>query len=73
VLTNLHHLDTARQYCDRIVAMQAGRVVFDGTPAELTSQRVRDIYGVSEDEFDEAASEETPGRPHAARTRFAVV
>jgi phosphonate transport system ATP-binding protein len=57
VLTNLHHLDTARQYCDRIVAMQAGRVMFDGPPVELTGGRVREIYGVSEDEFDDQAEE----------------
>jgi phosphonate transport system ATP-binding protein len=57
VLTNLHHLDTARQYCDRIVAMQAGRVMFDGPPVELTGARVREIYGVSEDEFDDQAEE----------------
>jgi phosphonate transport system ATP-binding protein len=64
VLTNLHHLDTARQYCDRIVAMQSGRVMFDGPPADLTGARVREIYGVSEDEFDDeaeaAASPQTP-------------
>lgn len=57
VLTNLHHLDTARHYCDRIVAMQAGRVMFDGPPAALTGEKVREIYGVSEDEFDEQAEE----------------
>ena len=51
VLVNLHHLDTARAYCDRIVAMQKGRVVFDGSPAELTPERVALIYGVSESEF----------------------
>ncbi|MGI4953029.1 MAG: phosphonate ABC transporter ATP-binding protein [Janthinobacterium lividum] len=51
VLVNLHHLDTARHYCDRIVALAAGQVVFDGTPTELTPERVRDVYGVSEDEF----------------------
>ena len=55
VLCNLHHLDTARIYCDRIVAMQLGRIVFDGTPAELTAEKVRDIYGVSEDEFHDSA------------------
>jgi phosphonate transport system ATP-binding protein len=58
VLVNLHHLDTARAYCDRIVAMMAGRVVFDGTPAELTPQKVRDVYGVSEDEFEDGAMPE---------------
>lgn len=51
VLCNLHHLDTARAYCDRIVAMQDGRIVFDGTPPELTAAKVREVYGVSEDEF----------------------
>jgi phosphonate transport system ATP-binding protein len=56
VLCNLHHLDTAREYCDRIVAMQSGRVVFDGAPAELTAARVRDVYGVDEAEFEEQAA-----------------
>ena len=51
VLCNLHHLDTARSYCDRIVAMQSGRIVFDGTPADLTAAKVQDISGVTEDEF----------------------
>ncbi len=55
VLTNLHHLDTARHYCDRIIAMQAGRVMFDGPPAALDGDKVRAIYGVSEDEFDDHA------------------
>jgi len=66
VLCNLHHLDTAREYCDRIVAMQAGRIVFDGTPAELTASRVREIYGVSEDEFEEQAMAEAPVRRASA-------
>jgi phosphonate transport system ATP-binding protein len=65
VLTNLHHLDTARHYCDRIVAMQAGRVMFDGPPAMLTGEKVREIYGVSEDEFDEQAEEAV--KPKAQR------
>jgi phosphonate transport system ATP-binding protein len=72
VLTNLHHLDTARHYCDRIVAMQAGRVMFDGTPAELTGERVRAIYGVSEDEFDEDVAEAAPARARAARDGLAL-
>jgi phosphonate transport system ATP-binding protein len=55
VLVNLHTLDTARAYCDRIVAMRAGRVMFDGTARQLTDDVVRDIYGVDGlAEFDEA-------------------
>ena len=52
VITNLHTLDTARAYCQRIVGMAEGRVVFDGPPTELTAEAVRRIYG-AEDDFDE--------------------
>ncbi|WP_035101219.1 phosphonate ABC transporter ATP-binding protein [Devosia sp. LC5] len=45
VITNLHTLDTARAYCERIIGMAAGKVVFDGTPDELTSEVARTIYG----------------------------
>ncbi|WP_299861857.1 phosphonate ABC transporter ATP-binding protein [uncultured Hoeflea sp.] len=49
VLTNLHTLDTARAYCERVIGMAAGKVVFDGPPDELTSETVRMIYGASDD------------------------
>ena len=57
ILVNLHTLDTAREYCDRIIAMRAGRVMFDGTAKQLTDDVVRDIYG-SEGlaEFSEAVT-----------------
>ena len=45
VICNLHTLDTARAYCERIIGMAAGKVVFDGAPEQLTSQAVSDIYG----------------------------
>jgi len=55
VLVNLHTLDTARAYCHRIIAMRAGRVMFDGTARQLTDDVVRDIYGSDGlREFDEA-------------------
>jgi phosphonate transport system ATP-binding protein len=56
VVTNLHTLDTARSYCGRIIGMQAGRIVFDGTPDELTESAAREIYGADglEDAFSEA-------------------
>jgi len=61
VLVNLHDLDTARYYCDRIVAMQAGRVMFDGAPEALTEERVRAIYGLSEAEFAAEAARQGLG------------
>lgn len=45
VITNLHTLDTARAYCERIIGMAGGRVVFDGAPHELTADAVQEIYG----------------------------
>lgn len=55
VIANLHTLDTARAYCDRIVGMRDGRVVFDGTPEQLTRGAARDIYGADES-FSEATT-----------------
>lgn len=55
VITNLHTLDTARAYCERIIGMADGCVVFDGTPDELTEAAAREIYGA--DGMDEAFSE----------------
>ncbi len=47
VLVNLHHLDTAREYCGRIIGMSAGRVVFDGPPEALTEARIAQVYGAA--------------------------
>ncbi|CDP50917.1 phosphonate ABC transporter ATP-binding protein [Paradevosia shaoguanensis] len=55
VITNLHTLDTARNYCERIIGMQGGCVVFDGSPDELTTDVARRIYGA--DGLEEAFSE----------------
>lgn len=46
VLCNLHALDVARNYCDRLVGMSAGRVVFDGVPDALSESVVQDLYGM---------------------------
>ncbi len=49
VITNLHTLDTARAYCERIIGMAGGKVVFDGPPSALTASAVREIYGSDKD------------------------
>jgi len=56
VIANLHTLDTARRYCDRVIGMRDGRMVFDGTPAQLTTGVARDIYGAGADFSEEATS-----------------
>ena len=55
VIANLHTLDTARRYCDRVIGMRQGRIVFDGTPEQLTTGIAREIYGAGAD-FSEAAT-----------------
>lgn len=55
VIANLHTLDTARRYCDRLIGMRDGRIVFDGRPDQLTTGVARDIYGAGAD-FSEAAT-----------------
>jgi phosphonate transport system ATP-binding protein len=52
ILCNLHTLDAARQYCERIVGMAKGRIVFDGIPAKLTPAAMREIYQGQDDDAD---------------------
>ena len=67
VICNLHTLDTARNYCDRIVGMQDGRIIFDGTPDLLTTQMAREIYGAEgEEAFNEAATSTSLAGPKPA-------
>jgi phosphonate transport system ATP-binding protein len=46
VMCNLHSLDLARNYCGRLIGMAAGKVVFDGTPEQLTESEARRLYGL---------------------------
>lgn len=55
VICNLHTLDTARAYCDRVIGMAAGAVVFDDSPEALTDEKAREIYGAEADEAFEAS------------------
>ena len=49
VLCNIHSLDLAHQYCERLVGMAAGRIVFDGPPSALTDAVARTLYGMEAD------------------------
>ncbi|MBY3246132.1 phosphonate ABC transporter ATP-binding protein [Rhizobium laguerreae] len=71
VVTNLHTLDTARSYCERIVGMAAGRVVFDGKPSELTAAAVSEIYGRDRDGagIDESMTSTSVNIPVSASVR----
>ena len=60
VLCNLHSLELARTYCDRLVGMANGRVVFEGAPGELTDAVARELYGI---EAKEAVGDERLAAP----------
>ncbi len=54
VLVSLHQVAVALRYCDRVVALKAGRVVYDGPTAQLTESQLKDLYGSDSDlVFDE--------------------
>src|SRR5260370_24393733 len=60
VLCNLHSLDLARSYCDRLIGMSAGRIVFDGAPAALTEHIARELYDLEANEVMGTAGAGTP-------------
>ncbi len=44
VLVNVHTIEHARRYADRIIGMRRGRIVHDGPSSELTDAVVDGIY-----------------------------
>ena len=73
VLCNLHSLDLARGYCNRLIGMKAARVVFDGRPEALTDDVVVDLYGLEANDVLDLSGEmpAQPNRPAGAVERAA--
>ena len=65
VLCNLHSLELARRYCDRLIGMSAGRVVFDGAPATLTDHIARELYDLEANEVMGGGPAVVPDGPNA--------
>jgi phosphonate transport system ATP-binding protein len=45
VIVNIHDVELAKRYADRIVGLSGGHKVYDGSPADLTDATLRQIYG----------------------------
>ena len=45
VLINIHHVDLALKYADRVIGIKAGEIVYDGPSAEVDSEVLKQIYG----------------------------
>jgi phosphonate transport system ATP-binding protein len=56
VIVNLHHIDFARRYGKRVLAMRGGRLVMDGTADDLNRDSVAEVYGARVDEAFEDLS-----------------
>ncbi|MBA4263628.1 MAG: phosphonate ABC transporter ATP-binding protein [Comamonadaceae bacterium] len=52
VLCTLHQVDLAREFADRIVALRAGQVVFDGPPQALDDSTLRHVFGAHQARSD---------------------
>ncbi|MCB9160282.1 MAG: phosphonate ABC transporter ATP-binding protein [Caldilineaceae bacterium] len=45
VLCSLHFLDLVHAYADRVIALNEGKLMFDGPPEEIDDRKFKDIYG----------------------------
>jgi phosphonate transport system ATP-binding protein len=65
VMCNLHSVEIARAYCDRLIGMNAGRVMFDGPPQQLTQSVIRDLYGFESASVPTNDAQAGPSKPPA--------
>jgi phosphonate transport system ATP-binding protein len=70
LVVSLHNVAMARKYCDRIIALRSGELVFDGPPIALDDVTLRNLYGASTDELllDESPVE----RPRSVALHFTL-
>jgi len=47
MIVNLHFMDIAMEYADRIIGMRDGKIVFDGPVEEVDEETFEEIYGYS--------------------------
>jgi phosphonate transport system ATP-binding protein len=63
VIANLHHLDAVREYAERVIALRAGAVVFDGRPEQLTPEIARGLYYGEEEQAQRTHDAGTSSSP----------
>ena len=44
ILLNIHHVDLALQYCDRVIGVREGQIVFDGPAETITQEQIDEVY-----------------------------
>ena len=51
LVISLHDVALARRYCERVVALRDGALVFDGPTSALTTPFLRELYGTAAEEL----------------------
>ncbi len=49
IICNLHSLEIAKKYCDRLIGLSEGEVVFDGKPNQLTADIAKKLYDLDDE------------------------
>lgn len=49
IICNLHSLEIAKKYCDRLIGLSEGKVVFDGKPNDLTADISKKLYDLDDE------------------------
>lgn len=60
IIANMHHVDMALNYADRVIGIRQGKIVFDGPSSEITNSILKEVYGreiTDEDILAEAPKE----------------
>ena len=70
VVVTLHQVDYAMRYCQRAVALKAGRIHYDGAAAELHPNFLNDLYGA--ELLDEPQTAEKPRRARKPKVPLAL-
>lgn len=50
-LVNLHQVEVAKAYADRIIGLKSGEIVFDGPSKLLYQEKIESIYGFQQREL----------------------
>ena len=72
-IVNIHDVPLAQQFMQRIIGLRAGRVVFDGPPADLTEAALTTIYGEEDWNAMRQGDEEQAEAEADARARIAAL
>lgn len=58
VIAVIHDLNIAAMYCDRLYALKDGKIVGEGTPAQLlTTEFIRQVYEVEAEVITDSRGE----------------